>query len=233
MKIFITGQNGFLGSALCRKLESLGHDVCFNFRFLRTEKYDLLFHLAAKNNIANKFDPDLIESNIILTKKVFSVNTKIVFMSSCVAKFPLNPYAYSKLYSEHLGKIHGNAIGIRLHNCYGPRNNKGIVWYLMNQKDGAKIVVRGDQLVRDYILVDDVVNALCKADTWIPGVYDVGTGVGTETMDLVNLYQRLSGKKFDISIEEAGDNEPKSMISNNIVPHMKLEDGLLKMIKDV
>ncbi|WP_089729189.1 NAD-dependent epimerase/dehydratase family protein [Candidatus Thiosymbion oneisti] len=59
MKIIVTGSSGFLGTALCSYLESMGHRlVRLNSRncdlrkadsldAFSTEKYDLLFHLAA------------------------------------------------------------------------------------------------------------------------------------------------------------------------------------------
>lgn len=228
--IFLTGSTGFIGSHLLTKLQSLGHEVVTDMRYLHTRKYDCLVHLASKNNIKNEFDSDLIESNIILTKEIFKVPTRIIYASSCVAKYPLNPYAYSKLYAEHLGAIHGNAIGLRFHNCYGPGNNKGIVQHLLNLSDGEKLNVRGPDQLRDYINIDSVVSAICKAYTWMPGVHDVGTGVATSTMDLVNLFQKISGRQFDISVSEPGDNEPPSMVSEKIVPHISLEQGLLKMI---
>lgn len=235
MKIFLTGSTGFIGSHILTKLQSLGYTVVTDMRFLHTQKYDCLIHLASKNNIKNEFDADLIESNIILTKEIFKVNTRIIFASSCVAKYPLNPYAYSKLYAEYLGSIHGNAIGLRFHNLYGTGNNKGIIWFLNHCIDGQKITIRGPELVRDYIYIDDVVDYILYRLSFKPTkncfVEDVGTGIGLQTMDVVNLYQRLSGKTFDISIAEAGDNEPQSMVSDRPLHNaIDLETGLLKMI---
>lgn len=234
MKIFLTGSTGFIGSHLLTKLQSLGYTVVTDMRFLHTQKYDCVIHLASKNNIKNEFDPELIESNMILTKEIFKVPSRIIYASSCVAKYPLNPYAYSKLYAEHLGAIHGKAIGLRFHNVYGPGNNKGIIWWLMQQPDGAKITIRGPELVRDYIYVDDVVNSILGFATYEKKsgflslqqqlidasicdsmVYEVGTGIGLQTMDVVNLYQKISGKTFDISVSDAGENEPESMVSDN------------------
>lgn len=274
-KIFVTGSNGFIGKHLVAKLIQVGHDIVTDTRYLHTEKYEAVIHLASKNNIKNEFDAELIESNYILTKEIFKVPSRIIYASSCVAKYPLNPYAYSKLYSEHLGAIHGNSIGLRFHNVYGPGNNKGIVWWLMQQEDGARITVRGEQQVRDFIFVDDVVRAILNhidpqpiyidmevlretantyrftSDQLIKlafeqniqigrtkyvdgkkqhGVIDIGTGIGTSIMDLVNLYMKLSGKQFIIDLQDAAAYEPAEMISDNVVPHISLEGGLTKMI---
>lgn len=275
MKIFLLGAFGFVGSHLSRKLHQLGHEVQTEMRYW-SDRYDVIINLAAVTHIRNEFDPKMIESNIILTNEVFKRPERIIQASSCSAAHFTNPYAWSKMWSEHLVMKHGNAIGLRFHNIYGSGGSRGIVWYLMQQPDGAKITIRGPELVRDYIFIDDVVDTIIwhlrpspgvfidldavhantphglKTDDviklameqniyfgeeqYVKGlpksfVFDVGTGIGTQTMDVVNLYQKLSGKTFDISIEEAGENEPKEMVSNRSVPNfITLEEGLNKMI---
>lgn len=230
MTIFLTGASGFLGKHLSRMLLILGHDVVTDMRWFDNAKWDLIIHLASVTTISTEFNPWMFESNIVFAKKIMSTPHKTIYASSCSARHLTNPYSYTKRYLEHLGEIHGNAVGLRLFNCYGPQNNKGIVRHLLSLSDGAKLNVRGPDQIRDYIHIESVVSAICNSDIWMPGVHDIGTGVGTSTMDLVNLFQKLSGRQFDISVSDPGDNEPPSMISNNIVPHISLEDGLKKLI---
>lgn len=271
MKLFLTGSTGFIGSHLLLRLQMRGHEVVTDMRYFE-DRYDAIINLAAVTHIRNEFDPQMIESNIILTDKIFKRPERIIQASSCSAAHFTNPYAWTKMWSEYLVKKHGNAVGLRFHNVYGPYNNKGIVWFLMNQPNGSKITIRGPELVRDYIYIDDVVNLIIgylkdsavyvdmkvlqelsnqftaeqlmsmtfernvvlgdsfKIDA-AKGIIDIGTGIGTETMDVVNLYQKLSGKNFDISIAVAGDNEPSKMVSDKILlKAITLEQGLSKMI---
>lgn len=250
MRIALTGATGFIGSHLLPKLIELGHTVDTNLWKFRYNQYDLCIHLAAVTHIRSDFDGKLFDTNIVMAEEIFRMPCRIIYASSCSAKFMTNPYAYTKRYAEYLGERHGNALGLRFHNCYGPGNNKGIVKYLMDKKDGETVNIRGPELVRDYIHVDDVVAYIIEMSKdhpiWFPGgeekkiwkvpryfngVADVGTGLGVETMDLVNLFMKVSGKRFFINVSEPGENEPKSMVSEVAVPSMDLVEGLLKTIQ--
>jgi len=257
-KIFVTGNGrGFLAGHLIPKLIEQGHKVEVDIRYLETQKYDVIIHLAATTHTRTEFDPNIYYNNFLLTHKVFNQNCRIIYASSCSARHNTNPYASSKIWSEFLGEKHGNALGLRFFNIYGSGNRKGIVKFLMDQEDGSKITIRGPELVRDYIEVEDVVREIiknispnkeiktgrfCKGPNCGPvmkpqlvpniGVIDVGTGIGTSTKSLVDLYMELSGKRFEIQTIPADPSEPKSMISNTIVPHISLKEGLLKLIKN-
>lgn len=249
-KIFVTGGTGFLSQHLIPKLQTLGHEVVTDWRYW-DDRYDTIIHLASVTHTKDIFDPKLIEANYVLTNEVFKRPERILYASSCSARHNTNPYAASKLWSEYLGERHGNALGFRFFNLYGPKNNKGIVKFLMEAKDGQRIVIRGPEIIRDYIFIDDVVDEIIQHLPWIHTVYtnkrqkgfindlknrgvlDVGTGRATETMDLVNLYQKLSGKSFIIDVEDAGPNEPKEMVAEYAVPNfITLEQGLTKLINN-
>lgn len=159
-EIFLTGSKGFVGSHLLRRLIEMDYHVETDMRYLHTKKYDCVIHLAAKTDISCEFNPDLIESNIILTREIFKVNSRIIFGSSCSAEFLTNPYAYTKRYGEHLCQLHGNAVALRFFNIYGSGAGRGIVKFLMDQPNGAKITLRGIDQLRDYIHCDDVVDAI-------------------------------------------------------------------------
>lgn len=249
--IFVTGGTGFLSQHLIPKLQTLGHEVVTDWRYWN-DRYETIIHLASVTHTKDIFDPKLIEANFILTNEVFKRPERILYATSCSARHNTNPYASSKLWSEYLGQKHGKSLGLRFFNLYGPQNNKGIVKFLMDAKDGQRIVIRGPELVRDYLFISDAVDEIIanlpsyinknrrvqKLMVSVPmynvGVIDVGSGIPTETMDLVNLYQKLSGKSFIIDVEEAGPNEPKEMVAEYAVPNfITLEEGLTKLISNV
>lgn len=244
-KIFLLGHKGFVGSHLLPKLQEANYEVVTDLRYW-SDRYDVIINMAAVTHLKNEFDPKLIESNIILPYHLFNRPEKILYASSCSARHNTNQYASSKIWSEFLGEKHGNALGLRFFNLYGSGNRKGIVWYLMNQPDGANIAIRGGDLIRDYLRVEDCVDEIMRCLKWdwqtrkkynpetFPiadsNVLDVGTGTGTTTKELVELFQELSGKRFDVTFVPADIGDPKEMVSNNAIPHVDLKMGLLKLI---
>lgn len=235
MKIFLLGHKGFIGKHLYRRIADT-HQVETDMRYFY-DNYDVIIYLAAVTHTNNIFDPKLIESNIILADKVFKRREAIIYASSCSAAHFTNPYAMSKQWCEYLGEHHKFSIGLRFFNVYGPGNNKGIVKFLMDQPDGASITIRGPEQERDFVHVDDAVDSIVhclEPYNWnfASRIAEVGTGVGTQVMDLVNLYMKISGKRFNISVVEAGDHEPKSMVAKSKGLFIPLEEGLIKTINE-
>lgn len=225
MKIFLTGSKGFIGSHFVKFLAEMNADVFTDYNQLWSEEFDVIIHLSAVTNINKDFNPVMFKKNIVFTDKlftesVFQKNARIIFASSCSANHLTNPYAYTKRYGEWLCDNRENAIAARLFNVYGPGNNKGIVWYLNSLSDGAHVDIRGPELVRDYIYVTDAIKDIVSLiDTKKydgTGYVDVGTGVGTRTIDLFSIYSELSGKKFTLTSSIHGENEPVSMVAKRI-----------------
>lgn len=251
MKIFVLGHLGFIGSHLLPALSKANIDVVTDMRYF-DDRYDVVINLAAVTNTVNTLDPKLIDSNFILADKVFKKADRLIFASSCSAKYPeTSPYALSKAWGEHRCIERGNSLALRFFNIYGSGANRGIVKYLIDQPDGATIILRGPDLIRDYIFIDDIIHAIMyhivyKPDTLIGlqrllvnsvisqgGYVDVGTSIGTTTLNLVNLFSELSGKIFNIESIDARPDEPKSMVSNyGFICQTPLRIGLAKTIHD-
>lgn len=232
MRIFLTGHRGFIGAHLMTRLYEFGSDVRTDIRDFYAHQYDAVIHLAARTHIGAGFDPALFESNIVFARKIMHTPARLIYASSCSAAHLTNPYAYTKVYNEYLGTLHPDSLGLRFHNVYGEGNNKGLLWFLMQQKDAAHVTINGPELIRDYIHVDDVVDYIVGCLDSGRGIVDVGTGVGTKTIEFVNLYCDITGKKFVLNFAPHGINEPHSMISSNRVPAISLKEGLTKLTKD-
>lgn len=113
---------------------------------------------------------------------------------------PRSPYAVSKLAGEYYVRTTGilwniETVSLRIFNAYGPGQSLPaahppvIPAFLRQALNGSSIVVHGDgKQTRDYVYIDDVVDALVAAST-APNidrqVINVGSGVETSVNELV------------------------------------------------
>lgn len=118
---------------------------------------------------------------------------------------PISPYGVSKLAFERYLFFHHAAYGLdatclRYANVYGERQNPhgeaGVVAIFLNRLlAGTAPTINGDGLqTRDYVHVSDVVKANLAA-LGQPGfhIYNVGTGVETNVVDLYKALARAVG----------------------------------------
>jgi UDP-glucose 4-epimerase len=125
---------------------------------------------------------------------------------------PMAPYGQSKFAGEGYvglyGRVHGlSGISLRLGNVYGPRQDPlgeaGVIAIFCGRlREGKPPTVYGDGAqTRDYIYVGDVVAAmLAAASSEESGSLNVGTGVETDVLTLVERLGELGG---------GGDFEPQ------------------------
>ena len=119
---------------------------------------------------------------------------------------PASPYAVSKLAAEYyvrtIGQLWGiETVAVRVFNAYGPGQSLPaahapvIPRYLLQVLSGASLVVHGDGTqTRDYVYVDDVVDALVAAATARDvnrRVINVGSGRETSVQDLIAEMQKV------------------------------------------
>lgn len=162
---------------------------------------------------------------------------------------PRSPYAVSKLsaeyYTQTIGSLWGiETVSLRVFNAYGPGQHMPPVHapvipnFLRQAWKNGTIVVHGDgKQTRDYVYVDDVVNAMCAAST-APGVnqrvINVGSGQETSVRELARLAMQVTGGNPEIvnySRNEGGLSRLCADISLarrllNYQPSIPLETGL-------
>lgn len=128
-------------------------------------------------------------------------------MSESETPFPRTVYGTSKLTGEHLLAFFGREYGfdhvtLRYFFVHGPRQFAGTGYKSVIVKSferllaGQPAIVFGDgQQSLDYVYVDDVVDATCRAlESAISGeVLNVGSGVATSVTSLVDTITRLAG----------------------------------------
>lgn len=125
---------------------------------------------------------------------------------------PASPYAASKAAFEHYLEVYRKTYGLpytilRYANVYGPRQDPygeaGVVAIFINRLlagDSVTLFARrdpGDEgCVRDYIWVGDVVEAnIVAMEQELDGVYNVGTGTGRTTRDVLAAIEEAVGSR--------------------------------------
>lgn len=159
---------------------------------------------------------------------------------------PLSPYGASKLAVETYLPIYEKLCDlqysiIRLANVYGPRQDPhgeaGVVAiFAKAMLAGKPLTVFGDgNDERDYIYVQDVVDAISRAaEGTLPGPFNVGTGIGTSTNRIFEVIAQHCGHT---EVASHGPDRPgdinrisldpsKAKRELGWVPQISLEDGL-------
>jgi UDP-glucose 4-epimerase len=118
---------------------------------------------------------------------------------------PMSPYGNSKFCAENYAslfrRLHGlSTVSLRYGNVYGPRQDPlgeaGVIAIFCGKLlEGGRPTVYGNgEQTRDYDYVGDVVAAnLAAADTDTAGPYNVGTGVETSVLELVDALREVGG----------------------------------------
>ena len=123
---------------------------------------------------------------------------------------PEAPYGLSKFcaeqYCELFTRLHGlNTVSLRYGNVYGPRQDPhgeaGVVAIFCGKLiEGGRPVIFGDgRQTRDYVYVDDVVEANLRAadNPGVAGPVNIGTGVPKSVLDIVSVLANHSENGFE------------------------------------
>jgi UDP-glucose 4-epimerase len=150
---------------------------------------------------------------------------------------PRSPYAVSKLAAEYYVRTIGDLWGIetvilRVFNAYGPGQHLPashppvIPNFLRQAMRGGTLVVNshGTQ-TRDYLFVDDVVNAMIAAATTPDinrAVINVGSGSETSVRELVRLVLEVTGTKAEVVYNHRTDPGVSRMCADITLAREKL-----------
>lgn len=133
------------------------------------------------------------------------------FFNESSPTFPVSPYAIGKLAIENYLRFFSKKFGLRsttfrISNPFGTRQNphkrQGIIPIFLNQIFRQEpITVMGDgSMIRDYIYVKDLAKILSTVITTgaSESVYNVGSGIGTSVMDIVEAIASATGARPEI-----------------------------------
>mgnify|MGYP000889816140 CR=1 FL=1 len=167
---------------------------------------------------------------------------------------PRSPYAVSKLSAEYYIRSIGDLWGIetvclRVFNAYGPGQrmpptNAPVIPYCIRQAlDRGTIVVHGEgKQTRDYVYIDDVVDAMTAASS-TPDInrliINVGSGKETSVNDIIKRVVEITHAKPEIVMNKTHDSGPARMCADlglakrklGFSPKVSLAEGLRRTIE--
>jgi len=236
------------------------------------ENIDGIFHQAAMASVQDSFRiPEKFHDvNVNGTENIFKIakefGIKVVYASSSSVygdtsilpttesdeKRPINPYAKTKLEKDKLAEQYAKnglkVIGLRYFNVFGPRQSKeyaGVIkLFLERIQQGLPPLVNGDGLqIRDFVYVDDVVNAnILSMESDIDfEFFNIGTGTTISILDLANIIIKFSGLKIkpihrpalpgDVRATQADITKVKTMLKWK--PTTSIQDWLKSAVLDI
>lgn len=166
---------------------------------------------------------------------------------------PDSPYAVSKIASEHyiftIGALYEiETVALRIFNAYGPRqfvpasHAPVIPQFLKQALGGGSLVVFGDgNQTRDFVYIDDVVDALSAAAT-AAGVdryiINVGSGQEVSINQLVEKVARATDRNVNHLYSQANDSGVSRLVADirlarrklGYSPKVDLDEGLALML---
>lgn len=244
-----------------------------NFNFKKKYKnieINLIYHLAGKTFVPDSWiDPSsFINTNALGTLNIlkFSSEKKIpfIYVSAYIYGIPSNlpikedsffepnnPYAFSKYLAEKFCIFFSRFSEIDINifrpfNIYGIGQDKRflIPEILSRIKNKKSIKVNSLLPKRDYIYIDDVVDALIKGMKNLNGlnVYNLGSGSSLSVKQIIEAIQKESNTEFEViskNIERI--NEIEDVVADinaakrdlKWQPQTSFNEGIKKMVNKI
>jgi len=216
---------GFNGNIICGNINE-SNDL---FR-LNDYKFDYIFHHAAISDTRLYDQELIMKTNVNSFYDVLNIAKKdnaILTYASSAATYgnlespqtvgiesPENPYGFSKYMMDKIASNYSiinpsmQIVGLRFFNVYGPKEfykakTSSMVIQLGHQiLDGKPPILfnNSDKIFRDFIYIDDVVQAYIKAcvsnKKYNHEIYNVGTGKSRSFQDISDILQNKLGSNL-------------------------------------
>ena len=249
-------------------------DYCETQKILQLINPDIIVHCAGSANVPfsvehpeQDFELNVKITNNLLTAwlKCDNKEKELVFLSSAAVygnqlntpifetaiHSPVSPYAIHKQLCELLCSYYSkqNNIDIRIariFSAYGPGLKKQIFWDLYNKykETGLLELLGSGEETRDYIYIDDLVNALflitSSPRTEDPNIFNVGNGNAIAIKDVAQIFASNLGKTNEIIhfAESARSCDPTNFCAANqklidlgYHQQVAIKDGIKKYIE--
>jgi len=231
------------------------------------ERADVVIHLAGSTFVPDSWNnPDAFmrtnfHGTVCALEYCRQHGAKLVFLSSYLYGNPNtlptpesavlianNPYGLSKKLAEEVCKFYADYYGLKItilrpFNVYGPgQPAQFLIPSIINQvRLGGIISIKQLEPKRDYIFVEDLVDAIIKASAAQLdfNVFNIGTGVNHSVGDLIDMIQNIMGTNLPVMatgetrVEEIMETQAEITRAYSVlgwVPRYSLFAGLQKLV---
>lgn len=259
---------GFKGRVICGNINNQA-----DLALLGDYKFDFVFHQAAISDTRIYDQEIIMKTNVNSFYDLLAIAKKdravMVYASSAATygnqpspqtegkEGPENPYGYSKYIMDQIANQYSNEnpdltiVGLRFFNAYGPReyykaHTSSMIIQLGHQiLDGKapRLFVGSDQIFRDFIYIDDILQAIVKAcDPKKNGIFNVGTGISRSFQDVADILQNELNTDFGTDYfpnpydgyqTHTQANINSSQNNLGFTPKVSLEQGIKSYIPEI
>lgn len=226
-----------------------------------------VFHLAAKTFVPDAWEnpEEFIKENISSTLNVLNFcrlrKLPLIYISAYIygeqnslpiredsAVKPSNPYAQSKYLCEEICRYYVQVFSlditiIRPFNVYGSGQSKNfLIPQIINQiKNNEELVVNSFNPKRDYIHVEDLMEAIVIASSKIQGlqIYNIGSGSSISVKGIIETIEEILGRQLGFNEKQIErNNELMDVVADisqaydvlNWKPKLDIREGLTKIL---
>jgi nucleoside-diphosphate-sugar epimerase len=248
----------------------LGHDISNMESISDIGPFDILIHLAAKSFVPQSYiDPaSFYKVNVLGTINALELcrkyQAKMIYTSSYIYGLPdylpidelhpiraFNPYSQTKIIGEELCKAYYRdfeipSIILRPFNIFGIGQNENfLIPSIIKQVASGIIELKDPRPKRDFIYMDDVVDAYIRAISFEPNkaeIFNLGSGKSYSIKDVASIIQNSFNEAIDIHFtNEYRKTEIMNTIANiskinklcNWEPKVTFEEGISKIINQI
>lgn len=258
---------GFKGHVIAGDINSVE-----DLKLIESISWDVIFHQAAisdttvmNQNLVVKTNTNTLRYFISLAEKT---NAKLIYASSAgtygnsiapnivgSGEIPENVYGFSKLMMDEITRNYLSSnpkieiIGLRYFNVYGNGEYyKGKTASMILQLGlqilsgkNPRLFKYGEQK-RDFVFVDDVIQANILSITGPSGIYNVGSGIARTFNDIIHNLKLNLNIEFDVEYIDNPytfyQNNTQADISNTVemlgyTPNFSLELGIKNYIEEI
>lgn len=203
-----------LDKAFSKKIEVVYHLAASFANELSVENpiHDLECNIKGTLNLLLKSVREKVQLFVYASSSSLYGPRKEIYLNESLYPHPSTPYAVSKLTGEYycnaIRELYGTAtVSLRFSNTYGPKDFPGryrnvIPNFMRKAVLGQPLTITGDgSETRDYTYIDDCIDGILLASQdpkAYGGVFNLGTGKATKTIELAHEILRVSGSKSRI-----------------------------------